>query len=77
MALIFITTCNRFVFFPLQVKNESINKEINGESEEPPRATRRPRSSALKFQHLIKERKRRTTQMSGKVNWVFRKMKKQ
>lgn len=28
MALIFITTCNHFVFFPLQVKNERINKEI-------------------------------------------------
>lgn len=30
MALIFITTCNHFVFFPMQVKNERINKEIKG-----------------------------------------------
>lgn len=35
MALIFITTCNHFVFFPLQVKSERINKEIKGESGEP------------------------------------------
>lgn len=41
---------------PLQVKNESLNKEIKGESEEP-RATRHPRRSLLKFQLLMKEGK--------------------
>lgn len=35
MALIFITTCNHFVSFPLQVKNERIKEEIKEESEEP------------------------------------------
>lgn len=36
MALIFIPTCNRSVFFRLQVGNESTNKEIKGNPE--PRA---------------------------------------
>lgn len=43
MALIFITTCNHFVFFPpLQVKNERINKEIKAARRvrEEPRAIR-------------------------------------
>lgn len=48
MALIFITTCNHFVFFPLQVKSERINKEIKGESEEPG-AMQTPRFLSLNF----------------------------
>lgn len=48
MALIFITTCNHFVFFLLQVKNEGINKEIKGASEEP-RAIQSQRVLSLEF----------------------------
>lgn len=56
MALIFITTCNHFVFFSLQVKNERINKEIKWDSEEPG-AKQTRRFLSLKFLYLIKEEK--------------------
>lgn len=56
MALIFITTCNHFVFFPLQVKNERINKEIKWDREEPG-AIQTRRFLLLKFLCLIKEEK--------------------
>lgn len=48
MALIFITTCNHFVFFPLQVKNERINKEIKE-----PGAMSTRRFPLLKFLRLM------------------------